>query len=284
MKLLRFGAKGNERHGLLDLEGNVRDISHLVEDKDNIYLTDSGLIAKLNDINVSELPLVPEDIRLGSPLKSPGKLIFVGFNSQEHAIELGIEINKKPEPVLFMKPSSAVGGPYDPIIYGRNLQKLDWEAELAIVIGKQGKYISTSKAAEHIFGYTCCNDLSDRYLQFELHDKQFTKGKCFDGAAVIGPYLVTKDEVEDASNLKIKLWVNDELRQDFKTNDYILNSHEVVAFASKFFTLYPGDIISMGSAPGCASSWGNKYLKPGDIIKLEISCLGIQEQKVIAED
>lgn len=283
MKLLRYGSKGSEKLGVLDAASNIRDLSAIVDEADNLYLADSRLWDKLRTLDLNDLPTAPEDTRLGSPLKAPGKLIFVGFNSQEHARELGVDVNKKKEPILFMKPISSMGGPNDPILYGRYLQKLDWEAELAIVIGKQGKYISAENAAQHIFGYTCCNDLSDRYLQFELQDKQFTKGKCFDGSAVIGPYLVTADEIADSSDLEIKLWVNDELRQRFNTCDYILNDAEVVAFVSKFFTLYPGDLISMGSAPGCASSWGNSYLQPHDTLTLEISSIGQQKQIVLPE-
>ena len=284
MKLLRFGAKGEERYGILEPAGNnIRDISHLVRDESDLYLTNSGLMKKLCSMDLSDLSLVSEDVRVGPPLNSPGKLIFVGFNSQKHALELGIDVSQICEPILFIKPNSSISGPYDPILYGKNLKKLDWEAELAIVIGKQGKYISVDKAGEHIFGYTCCNDLSDRYLQFELQDKQFTKGKCFDGSAVLGPYLVSADEIEDATNLEIKLWVNDELRQDFNTSDYVLNDREVVAFASNFFTLYPGDIISMGSAPGCAGSWGDQYLQPDDKLTLDISSIGRQQQTVILE-
>lgn len=283
MKLLRFGTKGSEKLGVLDTDNNIRDLSSLVDEIDNLYLADQQLLEKLRRIDFSELPLATKDVRIGSPLKSPGKLVFVGFNSQEHARELGVPVNKKNEPILFMKPVSSMSGPHDPIFYSRYLQKLDWEAELAIVIGKQGKYIAVEDAAQHIFGYTCCNDLSDRYLQFEIQDKQFTKGKCFDGSAVIGPYLVTADEIKNSSDLHIKLWVNDELRQSFNTCDYILNDAEVIAFVSKYFTLYPGDVISMGSAPGCASSWGNNYLQPNDTLTLEISSLGRQKQIILPE-
>ena len=283
MKLLRYGSRGSEKLGVFDPADKIRDLSAIVDEVDNLYLTDTKLWEKLHNLDLNTLPIVSKDIRIGSPLKAPGKIVFVGFNSQEHALELGVAVNKKNEPTLFMKPNSSICGPNDPIIYGRYLQKLDWEAELAIVIGKQGKYITVENAAQHIFGYTCCNDLSDRYLQFELHDKQFTKGKCFDGSAVIGPYLVTTDEVRDSSDLEIKLWVNDELRQCFNTCDYILNDAEVIAFVSKYFTLYPGDIISMGSAPGCASSWGNRYLQPNDTVTLEISSIGQQKQIILLE-
>ncbi len=152
------------------------------------------------------------------------------------------------------------------------------------MIGKKGKYIAKEHAREHILGYTCMNDLSERYLQLETSDKQFTKGKCFDNSAPMGPYLVTKDEVEDACNLQIQLWVNGELRQNFNTSDYIHNDAEVVHYVSQYFTLYPGDVISMGSAPGSAKFWGEQsYLQPNDHVKLSISGLGEQVQRVIIE-
>ncbi len=282
MKLLRFGAKGHEKPGILDASLNIRDLSAYLDEINCSVIADVNKWQDLRSLEVNKLPLI-KDTRIGAPISSPGKLIFVGFNSIEHARELGIAVDKKSEPILFLKPNSSIAGPNDPIIYGQKMKKLDWEAELAIIIGKQGKYIPIEKAAEFIFGYTCCNDLSDRYLQFELKDTQFTKGKCFDGSAPLGPYIVTSDEVPDSSNLDIKLWVNGELRQNFNTGDYILNDLAVVSFVSNYFTLFPGDIISMGSAPGCAKTWGNNYLKPNDTISLEISNIGSQQQKVVLE-
>ena len=164
------------------------------------------------------------------------------------------------------------------------MKKLDWEAELGVVIGKKGKYISKEAASDHILGYTCINDLSERYLQLETADTQYTKGKGFDNAAPIGPYLVTKDEVMDSSDLGIKLWVNGVLKQVFNTGDYIHSDVEVVRYLSQYFTLYPGDIISMGSAPGSARSWGDgQFLKPDDKVVFTIQGLGQQEQVVIVE-
>ena len=169
-------------------------------------------------------------------------------------------------------------------MHTRYTKKLDWEAELGVVIGKKGKYIEKQCAKDYIFGYTCINDLSERFLQLETMDKQFTKGKCFDNAAPIGPYLVTKDEVPNASDLHIQLWVNGILMQNFNTRDYIHNDEEVVSYLSQYFTLYPGDIISMGSAPGSANAWGNdKFLRPDDKVVLAITGLGQQEQVVVVE-
>ncbi|NCT56972.1 MAG: fumarylacetoacetate hydrolase family protein [Legionella sp.] len=197
---------------------------------------------------------------------------------------VGFVTDAKARHVAFYEPTSAICGPFDPILYTRMTKKLDWEAELGIVIGKQGKYIQQENARDYIFGYTCVNDLSERFLQLECGDSQFTKGKCFDNAAPIGPYLVTKDEVANPNQLDIKLWVNDQLRQAFNTRDYIHDDAAVVSYVSQYFTLYPGDMISMGSAPGNAKFWGeDQFLKPGDEVVLSIEGLGIQRQTVIHE-
>jgi 2-keto-4-pentenoate hydratase/2-oxohepta-3-ene-1,7-dioic acid hydratase in catechol pathway len=283
MKLLRYGNKGEEKPGLLDEQGNIRDLFHYLTDIDAKSLMDPSLFSQLKALNPEHLPLVSSRPRIGACIGNPGKLICVGFNSLLHTQQLGLNAPKK-EMVVFMKPSSSICGPNDPILHTRYTKKLDWEAELGVVIGKQGKYITKENARDHIFGYTCINDLSERYLQLETEDKQFTKGKCFDNAAPMGPYLVTKDEVANSEDLDIKLWVNGDLRQDFNSGDYIRNDIEVISYVSQYFTLYPGDVISMGSAPGNAISWGpDCFLKPNDCVVLSISGLGKQEQTVILE-
>ena len=283
MKLVRFGLLGQEKPGILDDLGNIRDLSGYVDDFSPEHLANSSLLNKIQNCDLSKLPLVDKSTRIGACVGSPGKVICVGYNSKEHAKEMGITLDKHPEPVVFMKPSCVVTGPFDKILHTRHTKKLDWEAELAVIIGKQGKYIPIDEAKDYIFGYTCLNDLSERYLQLETFDKQFTKGKCFDGAAPMGPYLVTKDEVPDSSNLNIKLWVNGDLRQDFNTSNYIHNDVKIIHFLSQYFTLYPGDVISMGSAPGSASAWGNCYLRPNDKVVLSIDGFGKQEQVVVVE-
>lgn len=283
MKLVRYGNAGEEKPGIVDEQGNVHDLSKYLPDFTPRYLGNEELISSLRKLHIPELPVIPKNSRLGA-ICIPGKLICVGYNSKLHNQQMGISPISEGEMVVFMKPNSAICGPYDPIIYGRNTKKLDWEAELAVVIGKKGKYIDKENASEYILGYTCMNDLSERYLQLETEDTQYTKGKCFDNAAPIGPYLVTKDEIADSSNLQIKLWVNGMLRQDFNTSDYIHNDKEVISYVSQFFTLYPGDIISLGSAPGNAKSWGeNMFLKPNDKVILAIDNLGQQEKTVIQE-
>ncbi len=284
MKLVRYGDLGHEKPGLIDDQGRIRDISAYVSDINPTSMSDLSCFQKLERIDTNALPLIESKTRLGVCVGSIGKFICIGFNSQQHAAEIGIARSPNAEPIVFMKPSSALSGPNDPILFTRNTKKLDWEAELAVVIGKKGKYIPREEAKDYIFGYACCNDLSERYLQFETEDKQFTKGKCFDGAATLGPYLVTKSEIVDADDLHIKLWVNDQLRQDFNTCDYIYNTEHIISYLSQYFTLYPGDIISMGSAPGSACAWGKDcFLRPGDEIILNISGLGEQRQTVIQE-
>jgi 2-keto-4-pentenoate hydratase/2-oxohepta-3-ene-1,7-dioic acid hydratase in catechol pathway len=285
MKLLRYGNKGEEKPGVLDDSGHIRDLFHYLTDIDSKSLADPSLLMQLQALDLHQLPLVSPDVRIGSCVGTPGKLVCVGFNSALHTQQMGIKPIAKRDMVVFMKPSSSVCGPFDPILYTRHTKKLDWEAELGVVIGKQGKYIKKEDAHQHIFGYTCINDLSERFLQLETEDTQFTKGKCFDNAAPMGPYLVTKDDIPDASNLEVKLWVNGMLRQEFNTRDYIHNPAEVISYLSQYFTLYPGDVISMGSAPGNAIFWGeDQFLTCQDNVVLWISELGQQEQTVILEE
>ena len=284
MKLIRYGNLGFEKPGLIDDNGQLYDISSFITDFSPQHFINLDLSAHLKTLDIKKLSLVDKPTRIGSCIGSPGKIICIGYNSKLHTQQLGMSLLPENEMMVFLKPSSSICGPNDPILYSRLTKKLDWEAELGIVIGKKGKYILKENAKDHIFGYTCVNDLSDRYLQLETADKQYTKGKGFDNAAPIGPYLVTKDEIKNASDLKVKLWVNNELRQDFNTCDYIHNDEEVVSYVSQYFTLYPGDIISMGSAPGNAKAWGeDKFLKPGDKVTLAIEGLGLQEQIVVIE-
>lgn len=284
MKLVRYGDLGEERPGLVDEQGRIRDISAYISDINPRNLGDTTLINMLNELDLNQLPVIDKKVRMGACVGMPGKIICVGFNSLLHAREMGVTPIASTDMVIFLKPVSAMCGPFDPILHTRMSRKLDWEAELGVIIGKKGKYIEKQHAKDHIFGYTCINDLSERYLQLETPDKQFTKGKGFDNAAPIGPWLVTKNEVENSGNLQIKLWVNGELRQNFNTNDYIHKDEDVVSYLSQYFTLYPGDIISMGSAPGSARYWGaDQFLKPGDCVVLDIEGIGRQEQVVMVE-
>ncbi len=284
MKWVRYGNAGEEKPGLIDEQGNIRDLSNYIADFSPQYLSQLDLIHHLSKLKLNELPLVKKTIRIGSCIGMPGKIICIGYNSRLHNQQMGVTPITDKDMVVFLKPSSAMCGPYDPILYTRHMKKLDWEAELGVIIGKKGKYITKERAKDHILGYTCINDLSERYFQFETTDTQYTKGKGFDNAAPIGPYLVTKDEIPNAHNLQIQLWVNGILRQDFNTSDYIHNDEEIISYLSQYFTLYPGDVISMGSAPGNAKSWGeNMFLKPSDQVTLSIEGLGQQKQTVMME-
>lgn len=283
MRLVRYGILGEEKPGMLDDNGIIRDLSRHIVDFNPQHLANETLLSALKALNPQALPIIPKSERIGACVGMPGKVVCVGYNSRLHTEQMGVKPISTDEMVVFMKPTCSVCGPFDPIFYTRHTKKLDWEAELGIVIGKKGKYITKAEAREYILGYTCVNDLSERYLQLETEDKQYTKGKCFDNAAPIGPYLVTKDEVPNSSDLHIQLYVNGELRQDFNTSDYIHNDEEVIAYVSQYFTLYPGDIISMGSAPGNAKAWGNKFLQPNDRVVFSIVGLGQQEHVVIVE-
>lgn len=282
MKWVRYGKRGEEKPGVLDPQGNIHDLSRYIADFNPQQLSNLKLIEQLRTLKVEQLPLVKSD-RLGACISQPGKLLCVGYNCSLHTAQMGMKPMAK-DILVFLKPASAICGPNDPILYGRHMKKLDWEAELGIVIGKKGKYIPKEQAKEHILGYVCINDLSERYLQLETSDSQYTKGKGFDSAAPIGPYLVTKDEIPNAHDLQVSLWVNGVLRQHFNTGDYTHHDDAVVSYLSQYFTLYPGDIISMGSGPGNAKFWGeNMFLKPDDKVTFTIAGLGQQEQIVVVE-
>lgn len=283
MKLVRYGNPGEEKPGVVDADGIIRDLSEYIIDFNPLHFSNTTLINTIKSLNISHLPCVNQPVRIGPCVGMPGKILCIGYNSSLHTQQMGAKAISSSEMVVFLKPTSSICGPFDPILFTPFTRKLDWEAELGLVIGKKGKYIKKNEAHKYILGYTCVNDLSDRYWQFETEDKQFTKGKGFDNAAPIGPYLVTCEDVADSSDLNIQLYVNGELRQDFNTSDYIHNDIDVIVYLSQYFTLFPGDIISMGSAPGNAKCWGNQFLKPGDKVVFSINGLGQQEHEVIVE-
>ena len=280
MKLLRHGNAGSERPGLLHSDGTIRDLSGLVPDIGGGVLSDAGL-AMLRAVQPETLPVVAAGTRLGPCVAGTGKFICIGLNYADHAAESGMAV--PPEPVIFMKATSAICGPNDPIIIPRGSQKTDWEVELAVVIGTKAKYVSEADAMAHVAGYAVTNDVSERAFQTERAG-QWTKGKSCDNFGQIGPWLVTRDEVADPQALDMWLTVNGETMQKGSTRTMVYGVAHVVSYLSQFMTLHPGDVISTGTPPGVGM--GRKpprYLKAGDVVELGIAGLGQQKQQVIAD-
>lgn len=279
MKLLRYGSARQERPGLLDSEGRVRDLSTLIHDLDGHALTPESL-QRLAVLDVNGLPLVQEPGRIGPCVANVGKFIGIGLNYADHAAEAGVKV--PPEPVIFMKATSAISGPYDPVIKPRNSTKLDWEVELGIVIGKHTSYVSEAEAIDHIAGYCVINDVSERTFQLE-RGGQWDKGKGCDTFGPIGPWLVTKDEVPDPLNLRLWLKVNGKTYQNGSTSSMVFGPAFLVHYLSQFMSLQPGDIIATGTPAGVGlGQQPPLYLQPGDVMELGIDGLGTQQQTVIA--
>ncbi|GAB1479293.1 fumarylacetoacetate hydrolase family protein [Paracoccaceae bacterium] len=280
MKLLRHGPSGAEKPGLLHSDGTIRDLSGLVPDIGGAVLSDAG-IAMLRGIDPASLPVVAADTRLGPCVAGTGKFICIGLNYADHAAESGMAV--PPEPVVFMKATSAICGPNDPIIIPRGSQKTDWEVELAVIIGTRAKYVSEDQALAHVAGYAVSNDVSERSFQTERAG-QWTKGKSCDNFGQLGPWLVTRDEVVDPQALPMWLTVNGARVQDGSTTTMVYGVAHLVSYLSQFMTLHPGDVISTGTPPGVGM--GQKpprYLKAGDVVELGIAGLGQQRQDVIAD-
>ena len=279
MKLLRVGEKGKEKPAILDADGKIRDISSHINDlnPDNLNFE---TISKIQSADTSSLPEISSNERVGSCITSPGKFVAIGLNYSDHAAEVGADIPK--EPIMFMKATSSMCGPNDDVEIVSGSKKLDWEVELGIVIGKETKHISESQSQDHILGYCLVNDVSEREWQIEKMG-QWVKGKSHDTYGPTGPYLVTKDEIEDINNLQMMLDVNGERRQTGNTSTMIFNVDIIVSYVSKFMSLQPGDIITTGTPPGVGM--GRKpqvFLKAGDEMKLSIENLGEQNSKVVA--
>jgi 2-keto-4-pentenoate hydratase/2-oxohepta-3-ene-1,7-dioic acid hydratase in catechol pathway len=280
MKLLRYGQPGQERPGILDKSGQIRDISAVVPDLAGQHLAPHSL-ERLAGLHPDTLPVVGAQHRLGPCVGHTGKFICIGLNYSDHAAETG---NPAPaEPVVFMKATSAICGPNDNVIIPRNSRKTDWEVELGVVIGSHAKYVSEASALQHVAGYCVINDLSERAFQLESTG-QWTKGKSADTFGPIGPWLVTKEEVLDPQNLSMWLKVNGHSYQNGNSKTMIFTVAHIVSYLSRFMSLHPGDIISTGTPPGVGM--GQKpqvFLKPGDKIQLGIQGLGEQNQNVIAD-
>ncbi|MPZ11254.1 MAG: hypothetical protein GEU89_13755 [Kiloniellaceae bacterium] len=281
MKLLRYGAIGQEKPGALDRKGVLRDLSGHIADLSRSALLPESL-EQLKDLDLESLPAVEGSPRLGACVGAVGKFIAIGLNYADHAAESGVEVPK--EPVIFMKATSSICGPNDNVAIPRASQKCDWEVELACVIGKPGKYIEEADALEHVAGYCIVNDVSERGFQLE-GTGQWVKGKSADTFGPVGPWLVTPDEVPDPQDLHLWLEVNGHRYQDGSTRTMVFVTAHLVSYVSRFMSLQTGDIITTGTPPGVGM--GQKppvYLKPGDTITLGIDGLGEQRQHVVAAD
>jgi 2,4-didehydro-3-deoxy-L-rhamnonate hydrolase len=281
MKLLRYGDIGQEKPGILDSDGNLRDLSNIISDIDGDFLSRGG-IDEINKLDLNALPKVSGSPRLGMPVSGTPKLICIGLNYSDHAKESNMAIPT--EPVVFMKAISSLNGPNDDVILPNNSIKGDWEVELAVVIGKKTKNVDESDAMSHVAGYTICNDVSEREWQLE-HGSQWSKGKSFDTFAPVGPWLVTKDEIENPQNLAMWLDLNGKRMQTGNTSTMIFGIEKLISYLSYFVTLQPGDIISTGTPPGVGMGIKPEpvFLSVGDEMRLGIDGLGEQKQTVVAD-
>ena len=279
MKLIRWGAMGAEKPGLVDKAGVLRDLSGRIDDITPAMLSDENL-SRLAALDAAGLPPVPEGARLGVPIAFVPKIIGVGLNYADHAAETGQAIPK--EPILFMKATSSLSGPNDPVTIPRGSVKTDWEVELGVVIGKRASYINEQEALSHVAGYCLVNDISEREYQIERCG-QWDKGKGCDSFAPVGPWLVTRDEVPDPQALKLWLELNGTRRQDGSTATMIFGVKKLVSYISHFMTLMPGDIITTGTPPGVGMGLKPPlFLKAGDSMHLSVQGLGEQRQAVRA--
>lgn len=281
MKLIRFGAINEEKPGVLLADGTKIDVSAFGQDYDEAFFGSNG-INKLQawlGANQNNCPVIGDDVRVGPPLSRPSKIVCVGLNYAKHAAESGMDIPE--EPVLFFKASSAIVGPFDPIVIPKGSEKTDWEVELAVVIGQKASYVSEADALNHIAGYVLHNDLSERAYQLE-RSGQWVKGKSCDSFAPIGPFIATPDEIGDPNNLNLWLKLNGEEMQNSSTSDFIFNIQHVVSYISQFMTLLPGDIISTGTPFGVGLGLTPpRYLQDGDVVELGIEGLGVSKQTCV---
>ncbi|MBO6917344.1 MAG: fumarylacetoacetate hydrolase family protein [Rhizobiaceae bacterium] len=277
MKLVRYGAEGQEKPGIIDAEGNIRDLSAVVSDIDGAALSKASL-AKLSELDVNGLPVVQGEQRFGPCVGSIGKFMCIGLNYSDHAAESNLPIPD--HPILFMKATSAVVGANDTVFLPRGSETSDWEVELGVVIGEKCKYVSEDEALDYVAGYCVANDVSERTFQTKLTG-QWTKGKSCDTFGPIGPWLVTADEVGDPQDLDMWLDVNGQRMQTGTTSTMIFTVATIISHLSQMMTLHPGDVISTGTPPGVGMGMKPPvYLKKGDVMSLSISKLGTQTQNV----
>jgi 2-keto-4-pentenoate hydratase/2-oxohepta-3-ene-1,7-dioic acid hydratase in catechol pathway len=280
MKLLRYGAKGKEKPGLVDKDGRIRDLSGVIADINCETISPKGL-ARLAKIKPESLPLVRGKPRIGACVANPQKFIAIGLNYSDHAAESNLPV--PPEPVVFTKQVSCVSGPFDDVTLPPKSKKSDWEVELGVIIGTRAKNIKKSDALKHVAGYCTINDLSEREFQAERAG-QWTKGKSYDTFGPIGPWLVTADEVKDPQKLSLWLELNGKRVQDGSTATMVFGVAHIVAYLSQFFTLMPGDVITTGTPPGVGMGMKpQRFLKPGDVMRICVEGLGVQEQTVVRD-
>lgn len=279
MKLLRYGPKGNEKPGILDADGQVRDLSGAVPDFAGAGVSLDAL-DKIRALDLSTLPIVANPGRMGSCLASVPNFFCIGLNYALHAKESGMDAPK--EPIIFSKATSALSGPFDDVIIPRTSEKGDWEVELGVVIGKTALYVSEDDALDHVAGYCTINDVSERAFQIE-RGGQWVKGKSAPTFGPTGPYLVTADEVGDPQNLRVTLKLNGDTVQDSNTSDMIFSVRQIVSYMSQFMELQPGDIIATGTPSGVGMGMKpQRFLRPGDTMEVEVHGLGMQKQTAVA--
>lgn len=279
MKLLRYGPQGQEKPGCLDAQGNLRDLSGASADfgGDTVSIT---ALHKLSQIDPATLPVVAQPARIGAPLAYVPNFYCIGLNYAAHAAETGAE--KPQEPLVFSKATSSLAGPDDPITIPRGANRTDWEVELGVIIGKRALYVSEADALAHVAGYCAVNDVSERDFQ-KNRGGQWIKGKSAPGFGKIGPWLVTADEIPDPQALRLQLSVNGDQRQDSTTADMIFTVAQIVSYMSQFMELVPGDVIATGTPSGVAAGMSPpQFLRPGDIVSLNVEGLGAQEAHVVA--
>ena len=278
MKLVRYGRAGAERPGIVDAEGKLRDLSHVVEDI-TPEIFQRAMLKRLRGVKPTRLPLVTGKPRLGCPLAGIGKIVCIGLNYTDHAAEVGLPLPT--EPTIFIKANSAISGPNDPIVRPMGAVKLDYEVELVAVIGKDARYVDEAKALSHVAAYCLMNDVSERAFQIE-HGGDTTKGKSCDSFGPIGPWLVTADEIADPQGLAIWTTVNGERRQEGNTKDMVFSVRRLVAYLSRFMSLQAGDLVSTGTPAGVGhGAKPPRYLQPGDVVEMGIDGLGTQRHAVV---
>ena len=281
MKLFRFGEPNREKPGVLH-NGDRVDVSEFGSDYDEAFFGNDGVekLARWLDGNISRLPKIDPSVRIGPPIRRPSKIVCIGLNFRDHAVESGLAIPS--EPVIFFKSTTSLSGPHDDVVIPRNASKLDWEVELAVIIGKKATYVPKARAMEFVAGYALHNDYSERSFQLE-RGGQWVKGKSADSFAPLGPFLATRDEIRDPGQLNMWLTVNREFRQKSTTANMIFDVPTLVSYVTEFMTLLPGDVISTGTPAGVGLGMKPpQYLKPGDVVNLGIDGLGESSQTVVA--